>query len=199
MPATLFNMPDQGYTAHHIAAWTGTLHRLPKKELTLENLTAKSKSGYTPLRFAAENKYLNQIPTEILLEENLIPGTTILHWAAKYGYLSQLPKEIFTRKALRSEDRNGETPFHMAAWTGHLKQFPRELLTPENLLYKGSAIPAPLQLITTHIDDLLGIDFCGNQEVREMVGEDWWHKNIQVIKAMEELSKPYRKVEIELF
>jgi len=86
---------------------------------------------------AAENGTLNQIPRELLTQENLTIKDkyedTPLHYAAWYGHLDQIPKELLTQENLTIKNGDGDTPLHWAAKKGHLDQIPQELLTQENL------------------------------------------------------------------
>jgi ankyrin repeat protein len=94
--------------------------------------------GNNLYHFAAYNGHLDQIPKELLTEENLLKPDndrgSCLHFAAREGHLDQIPKELLTAENLLKHDRWGKTCLHYAADYGHLHQIPKELLTAENLL-----------------------------------------------------------------
>lgn len=88
--------------------------------------------------------HLDQIPKEILTEENLLKKAyskgyemtaTCLHFAAINGQLNLIPKEFLTEKNLMNKTLETEmTCLHLASYSGNLSQIPLGILTKKNLL-----------------------------------------------------------------
>jgi ankyrin repeat protein len=59
---------------------------------------------------------------------------TPLHYAAEAGFLNQIPKPQLTKSSLLLRNRNGNTVILSAAHSGNIDQIPKEFITLENLL-----------------------------------------------------------------
>jgi ankyrin repeat protein len=149
----------------HLAAFNGNLKQIPKNLLTLENLLTQSemleglhkyrriykekgisieKEGRKSVfpkncfQLAAYNGHLNDIPTELLTEENLLLrdeyGETSFHKAAWNGKISKIPAQFLTEKNLLQEDDDGDNCFHYSAEKGFIADIPKAFLTVKNLL-----------------------------------------------------------------
>ncbi len=59
---------------------------------------------------------------------------TPLHYAAEAGFLNQIPKPQLTKSSLLLRNRNGNTVILSAAHSGNIDQIPKEFITAENLL-----------------------------------------------------------------
>ena len=110
---------------------------------------------------AAVNGQLDQVPAELLTQENMtLKGRfswTPLHNAA--GALDQVPKELLTQENM-TLGIGGTTPLLIAAYRGCLKQVPDELLTQKNMTegrerkyaslrcYKGPLDQVPVGFLT---------------------------------------------------
>jgi len=128
-------------------------------------------NGVTPLHWAAEQGYLEQVPPTILTAENItMDGCwwTPLHLASKYGHLDQLQPSLLCRKTLTHQNSTQVTPLHIAAKFGHLVQVPSAVFydkDPQDILckddqgqtflheaaYTGHIGQLPCQFIKAHI------------------------------------------------
>lgn len=59
---------------------------------------------------------------------------TPLHYAAEAGFLNQIPEHQITESNLLLRNRNGNTVILNAAFNGNINQIPKEFMTPKNLL-----------------------------------------------------------------
>ena len=100
-------------------------------------------AGVTPLHWAAEHGYLNEVPKELLSYKPAMLSVmrdrhdfgfcvwSPLHLAARSGHLDQIPKEMLTIGNLVVKNGLGNTSLHLAAECGHLDQVPEELFTAD--------------------------------------------------------------------
>ena len=182
---------NDGITVIHITAMYGHLEQIPAHLLTANNLLRQCIDGSTVLHYAAANGQLHLIRKDILSTENLsIRGQlkrTPFHWAARNGHLCQLPNELLSADNLLVKDRSHKTPLYLAARSGFLEQIPRNILTTENLLRKAnngmSALEEAAHGRKANLNQLLGLNFENNEEVRAIVGEEWFKENNILLKT----------------
>ena len=191
---------DWGRNVIYFAAVGRCLNQVPSALLTEENMLVVDKEGRTVVHCAAVQGCLTQVPEKVLvaalLLKDCVSGTPI-HDAAKYGYLGRIPKELLTLENMTVRNKYGETAIHLAACygdvrasrglptdIGFLEQVPKELITVETMLMEDGCGKRPIDIALANgqIDMLLGLEF--PEVVREVVGEDWWEKNQQVLQVL---------------
>jgi len=193
-----------GLTPLHTAARYGNLGQVPPQVLTEDNLLIKSSNDTTPVHLAALNAHLDQIPVALLTEKVLMCrdyfGRLPLHYASENGNFVFLPAEL-VKKGLLVGDNEGLTPLHYAAWYGHLDLMPIGTLTSELLCTRSDNGDTPLNMAACrgHLDQILGIELNDTEELRQLVGSDWWDKNKAVLKQKENLECSGPDTDVDLF
>lgn len=182
----------------------GKLDEVPDALLTLEAMMLKDNRGNTPLHSAAFYGHLGQVPRLLTLETLLAKdsdGKTPIYSAIWGGTLSQVPEQFLTLETMLVKDDGDVTPIHYAAWFGHLNQVPIWLLTSETMLLKDGGGKTALQHAVErgHLDQLISIDFGDSAEVKEIVGEEWMVKHLEVLKQINELKLSNEISEVDLF
>jgi len=159
-------------TALHLAAMNGYLCNLPD-DLLEQHMLHECKSVSAPLEVAARHQRLNQLPSTVLTAANLLKmgkRHTALHEAAIADSLSQIPNDVLTVENLLAADWLGITPLDLAG--------------PDSLEY------------------LLGLELEGSPyagRFRDIVGEEWWRKNQEVISRKTGLGCEEQIQEVDLF
>jgi len=131
------------------------------------------------------------IPTNI--------GDTPLHYAAHYGYLNEIPVELLTNQNLATRNHSNSTPMHDAAFNG-FAGVPKTAFTEAMLMMRETNGRTPLFYACEAelLDSLLGIEF--SPAIIIEVGEEWFEKNQQVVKQKAKLIPEENKSEvIEIF
>jgi len=180
---------------YDIAARTGFLRQIPDHLFTRECLSSM-------LHLAAKHGNLDQVPTGLLTEDNLLgccnDGYNVYHAAAIHVNLAQLPKSLLTESAMLTLSSSGSSVLQYAAAHGELDQIPRSLLTEVNLM-AANEFPSSLRLAVTNgfVDQLLGIEF--SAAVEPIVGTKWFKDNLALRESFSHLSPSVETPEVELF
>lgn len=190
-------------TVLHVAAKFGSLKEFPKEVLTQASLESLDRLQESYAHVAAKYGFLDQIPTDLLtatvLDNCNVYGETVISEAVRNGYMLQVPKEFLTEERLLRKNTRSSTPLHWVGYYGQLCHVPKGLLTLETMLLKDTHGNTPLRYTATegHLDQLLGIDFGENEEAKEIVGEQWWSKHLDVLRQKElELCKEAPEVDL---
>lgn len=163
--------------------------------------------NYDLHQLAKEGK-LNQVLEGVLTLKTITAvdncGATPLHYAIWFGHLDQVPVGLLTPKMMMLKDNWGHTLCHVAALQSSLNQIPEGLLTLETMLEKDVYGDTPLHLAVRHncLDQVLGIDFGGSAAAKEIVGEEWWVKNLDGMEALRQKQKLKlrdEETEVDLF
>jgi len=158
------------------------------------------------LETAAQFGYLQQLPEEVKSKELLMSkspysGDTIFHLAALRGHLDQLPQSLLTQETLvENRSRTNWTPISNALVNGLAHQIPAQLLTTENLLRPvGPANDPIIALIAFNdkLDQFQGTEL--SEELKTYIGNNWWIKNQETLKAKKEVTSIEPTTEVEIF
>lgn len=205
--AALMVQDEAGCTPMHMLAQHGQLEHVPDSAIFASVLQVKDIHGLTPLHWLATFGRLQQLPAHLLTEKLMTIkdnyGRTPLHLGTGF---TKLPKGLITKEAMLVADAYGLSPIHNAALKGYLDQLPKELVVLETLLAEerdGDRTTLHFAVASGHIDQLLGVDFVamgpGFEEVKAIVGEDWWKQNLEMIRRKSELIIENDSQEVDLF
>jgi len=126
-------------------------------------------------------------------------GLTPFHRTAINGHIDQAREFAEDVECLLYPDNTGKTALHFAARFGHLHQIPTKLLTEENLRIHDEHGITPLHEAEDagRLDQLLGIEF--SEELRNLVGEDWYNRNLEIIHAVKTVTEEKEEADVGLF
>ncbi len=103
---------------------------------TIEKLSLQNNEGWTAFHYLASKNKLNQLPTEILTNNNCCKNNkhkiTPLHISFKLGYTTQIPHNIIDIEALTAKNENGDTPLHLLSEVINNSTEPQNLINEIN-------------------------------------------------------------------
>ena len=140
-------LPDkEGYAAIHYAAYSGTLHTLPKHMLTVRNMTLLAPSRMSPYTLLRRHEVvglnLDSIPESLRKQikhyrrhEDPRPIIERLRDCAQCGDWSDMPKEILIPANSSLKDpANGCNPLFYAAQDERFRFVPKHMITEEAMV-----------------------------------------------------------------
>jgi ankyrin repeat protein len=162
----LLNTKDlHGRNSYHLAVMQDQLQEIPASWLNKESLASADENGNTVLHTTAINAELNEIPSDILLEnpelldlENT-SKQTVLHMAALYGCIDQIPEKLITTERLAKKDENNLNVVQKLAGIGNLEQLPVKFFQDPIMVETTNQNESPFQLCI-NISTLHQIPIC---------------------------------------
>lgn len=181
-----------GWTPLHWAAASSELKRVPRKFMTVENMSRPDCGGNSPLHvFTEHNNNLSDLPDSVLKLLGKLrnkKGWTPMHWISFSGALTEVPDQYITKETLLAQSDVGNTPMHYFVQRDssllHLKRL--NLLDAETLLCADIDGCTPLHHCSSSqqsLNVLLGIKL--PKEALEIVPESWYRLNETVIAERE--------------
>jgi len=204
-----------GDTPLHAAAKNGELHKIPTKLLTKANMLMPNSTGQTPLHFACMADDNIQTPPTSLPKSNepyYIPfhlfgpedmlaidmrGNTILHCLAITNNIWRAPTRLLSKENLTQLNAKHVTPLHTIAEFFDIESIPMELLTEQALTIQDRNTTTVLDRLSAYgkLDQLLGIKL--SESCRALVGDEWFDKNADYIKQIDQTREALENPEIE--
>lgn len=121
------------------------------KKLTLESLTKVDQFGTTPILYAAECGFLNQVPSQFITLETLTHENNnksdAIQLSIYAGFSAQIPEEYMTIAAVTKKDIDGDTAMHDAVYNDNLKKLAKKFKTVETLSVKNNKGETPLEVL----------------------------------------------------
>lgn len=197
---------QRGRIPIHQATRHGGLSRIPAEALeAVEIWTERDERYQTVIHLAAQFGRLDQVPTNAFTAENLLItdnfDRTPLHRAAESSVLHIIPRVFLTEANMLVKDCEGRTPLAWAAINGQLNLVP-DMLTLENLLMRDNADRTILYQSTRNTfsqDQLLGTYLPDTKEIRCIVGDDWFEKNLRACKGRKSLTSEPDTTGLDIF
>jgi ankyrin repeat protein len=130
---------SEGNTLLHLAIKQGSLEKLPREFLTVENLLKKNRRGESCAELCCKFSLFEKLPPSIFCEELLTSkhgceSKSFLQLIIKSGFLTNLEKTLLNARTLSTEDAFGNSPLHDAAYYKVLGDIPANELHSKSLL-----------------------------------------------------------------
>jgi len=203
---TFDNLADDSHkeSAFYVAACNGTLDQLPETMLTQEMITLHSFAGESILEAAIVNHNIEQIPTKLITKGNLemhsFDGNTMLHILALTNKISHIDPRLIDAKMCEKKNVLAQTVYSIALKTGSFQTIPKECISWKTLLKSEENTNYTLLdkiIKAKQTDLLLGTD--APEEIREVLGEQWWAQNKAVLGQLKRVTNKEEPVELDIF